>query len=90
MTVEVMLYFETFSLPSSQMELVSAVSQTLRAIFSLPADEMGLGKTVEVLACIMAHKYDGPEFKLPEVLHYFSSQKYQATFFFSLRLPLLH
>ena len=33
----------------------------------VPADEMGLGKTVEVLACIMAHKYEGPDFKLPEV-----------------------
>lgn len=25
------------------------------------AEEMGLGKTVEVLACILAHRHQGPE-----------------------------
>ena len=25
------------------------------------ADEMGLGKTVELLMCVLAHRYEGPE-----------------------------
>lgn len=33
------------------------------------ADEMGMGKTVELLACILAHRFSGPAVPAELVLH---------------------